>query len=239
MESVTMRRILPLLMAAVALSAPSLQAQVSVTADVAVKSRYLFAGMVFWKGPMTQPKLTLSTTSGNGTLTVNGGAVYMHGDYNELMELDVWGDYYHQLSDQIGAYVGAGYYNFKHFLVEDEYAGSPELYGGLVLYVPLTPSVYIAKDFDLTEGTHVTFSLSHPVALAENGTSLTFTGNLDYNHEYYRPDSGFSYADLTATLALPLGPLTVSPMVAVQAAIADDGYFGDWGIFGISASMGF
>ncbi len=234
-----MRRILPLLMAAVALSAPSLQAQVSVTADVAVKSRYLFAGMVFWKGPMTQPKLTLSTTSGNGTLTVNGGAVYMHGDYNELMELDVWGDYYHQLSDQIGAYVGAGYYNFKHFLVEDEYAGSPELYGGLVLYVPLTPSVYIAKDFDLTEGTHVTFSLSHPLALAENGTSLTFTGNLDYNHEYYRPDSGFSYADLTATLALPFGPLTVSPMVAVQAAIADDGYFGDWGIFGISASMGF
>jgi hypothetical protein len=163
----------------------------------------------------------------------------MHGEYDEVMELDLWGDYYHQMNDRVGAYVGAGYYNFKHYLVEDEYAGSPELYGGLVLYVPLTPSVYVARAFDLTEGTHVTFSLSHPVTLAENGTSLTFAGNLDYNHEYYRPDSGFSFADLMATLSLPVGALTVSPMAAVQIAIADDGYFGDWGLFGISASMTF
>lgn len=233
------RRSVLFLLGALTLSFPQLSAQVSLTADVAFKSRYLFAGMVFWKGPMTQPKLTLSTSSGNGTLTVNGGAVYMHGDYDEVMELDVWGDYYHQVSDVVGAYVGAGYYNFKHFLVEDEYAGSPEVYGGLVLYLPLTPSVYVAKDFDLTEGSHVTFSLSHPVTLGESGTSLTFTGNLDYNHEYYRPDSGFSYADFMATIAIPVGQLTVSPFAAVQVAIADDGYFGDWGFFGASASMGF
>jgi hypothetical protein len=234
-----MRRYLLVLLATMALSPLDVQAQTAFAADLAWKSRYLFAGMVFWKGPMTQPKLTLSTTSGSGTLTVNGGAVYMHGDYDELMELDLWGDYYHQINDQVGAYVGAGYYNFNHFLVEDEYAGSPELYGGLVLYVPLTPSVYVARAFDLTEGIHVTFSLSHPITLTENGTSLTFTGNLDYNHEYYRPDSGFSFADLMATLSLPVGALTASPMAAVQVAIADDGSFGDWGLFGISASTSF
>lgn len=234
-----LRRSLLALFALVFLSTSALRAQVSVTADVAVKSRYLFAGMVFWAGPMTQPKLTVSTTSGNGTLTVHGGAVYMHGDFDELMELDVWGDYYHQIDDRVGAYLGAGYYNFKHFLVEDEYAGSPEVYGGLVIFIPLSPSIYVAKDLDLTDGTHATLTLSHSVPLASTGASLTLAGSLDYNHEYYRPDSGFSYADLTATLAFPVGPLTLSPMVAVQNAIADDGYFGDWGLFGVSASMSF
>ena len=232
------RRLLALL-ALLSLSAVDAGAQVSASADLAVKSRYLFAGMVFWRGPVTLPKLTLSNTSGNGTLTVNGGAAYMHGDYDELLELDVWGDYYHQLNDRVGAYVGAGYYSFKHYLEEGEYAGTPEIYGGLVIYVPLTPSVYVAKDLDLGEGAHVTFTLTHTVPLSDNGASVTFEGNLDYNHEYYRPDSGFSYADATATLALPLGPVTFSPMVGLQGAIADDGYFGDWGFFGISASMAF
>ena len=223
----------------VLLSVVDAQAQVSVTGELAAKSRYLFAGMVFWAGPMTQPKLTLSSTSGNGTFTVNGGAVYMHGEFDELMELDVWGDYYLQVNDRVGAYVGLGYYSFRDFLVQDEYAGSPELYGGVVLYVPLTPSVYVARDFDLTKGTHVTVSLSHSVPVAESGASLTFNGNLDYNHEYYRADSGFSFADVAATLAIPVGRLTVSPMAAVQVGIADDGYFGDWGLFGVSASVTF
>jgi hypothetical protein len=231
------RRTLLALIAAPFLSTAPIQAQVSVTADLAVKSRYLFAGMVFWEGAMTQPKLTLSNTFGNGTVTVNGGAVYMHGDYNEFMELDIWGDYYHQVSDRVGAYVGVGYYNFKHYLEEGEYAGTPEVYGGIMFFVPLAPSVYLARDFDLTKGTHVTFSLSHAVPLAESGASLTFAGNVDYNHEYYREESGFSYAELTATLALPVGPVTVSPIAAVQVGIADDGYFEDWGVFGISASV--
>jgi hypothetical protein len=188
---------------------------------------------------MTQPKLTVSATSGNGTLTVNGGAVYMHGEYDELLELDLWGDYYHQINDQVGAYVGVGYYGFKHYLVQDEFAGTPEFYAGVVLYTPFTPSLYVARDLDLSKGTHATFSLSHSVPVVEDGATLTFKGNLDYNHEYYRPDSGFSYADLMATLALPLGRVTVSPMAAVQVAIADDDYFGDWGLFGISASVVF
>jgi hypothetical protein len=83
------------------------------------------------------------------------------------------------------------------------------------------------------------FSVSQSVPLGESGVALTFNGNLDYNHEYYRPDSGFSFGDLQATLAIPVGRVTVSPMAAVQIGIADDGYFGDWGLFGISASATF
>ena len=234
-----LRRSLFVVAAAVFLSSHNLLAQASVTADVAVKSRYLFAGMVFWKGPMTNPKLTISNTSGNGTFTVNAGSMYMHGEYDKIMELDLWGDYYYQLNDRVGAYGGAGYYNFNEYLVEDEYASSPELYGGLVFYLPLTPSLYVAKDLDLTKGTHAALSLTHSVPLAESGASLTLVGTLDYNHEYYREDSGLSYADLVATLAIPVGRLTVSPLAAVQAGIADDGYFGDWGLFGLSVSATF
>lgn len=232
------RAVLGFLFAVVVLT-PNAQAQVTASADLTMKSRYLFAGMVFWKGPMTQPKVTVSATSGNGTLTVNGGAVYMHGDYNEVMELDLWGDYYYQVSDRVGAYVGGGYYNFKDYLEPGEYAGSPEVYGGLVFYVPLTPSVYVAREFDLTEGTHVTFSLSHSVPVSEGGVSLNFEGRLDYNQEYYFDDSGFSFADLAATLDIPAGPITFSPMVAVQMGIADEAYFGDWGLFGLKASAAF
>jgi hypothetical protein len=217
----------------------SAQAQVTASAELTTKSRYLFAGMVFWKGPMTQPKLTVSATSGNGTLTVNGGTVYIHGDFSEVMELDLWGDYYYQVNDRVGAYVGAGYYNFKDYLKPGEYAGSPELYGGLVFYLPLTPSVYVAREFELTEGTHVTFSLSHAVPVSDGGLSLNFEGRLDYNHEYYFDDSGFSFADLSGKLNIPAGPFTLSPLVALQVGIADEAYFGDWGLFGLTASAAF
>lgn len=227
------------LIAAACLVPASAQAQVSATADVAFRSRYLFAGMVFWEGAMTQPKLTVSATSGNGTFTANGGLVYMHGDSDAVLETDVWGDYYHQINDAVGVYVGAGYYSFKDFITAGEFSGTPEVYGGLVLYVPLQPSVYVARDFDLTEGSHVTFSLTHSVAVAESGASLTFLGRLDYNREYYRTVSGFAFADVTATLALPVGPLTLNPMFTLQAGLDDDDLFGDWAVFGVSASMGF
>lgn len=241
------RRSILLSFLAVFLAAVPADAQVSVTPDVTFKSRYLFAGIVFWKGPMTRPTVTVSGTTGNWTLTGNGSAVYMHGDIDAIMELDAWGDVYYQATDRVGVYAGAGYYNFKDYLEEGEYAGSPEIYGGVVVYVPLTPTLYVAKEFELNEGyggTHATLTLSHSVPLSENGLALSLVGNLDYNHEYYWDDSGFSYADLEATLAIPVGPVTISPLAGVQLGIADEGYgienyFGNWGWFGVSASMTF
>jgi hypothetical protein len=139
----------------------------------------------------------------------------------------------------VGVYVGAGFYSFKDHLGPGEYAGSPEMCGGLVLWVPLMPSVYVAREFDLTEGTHITFSLSHAVPVSEGGVSLNFEGRLDLNQEHYFDDSGFSFADLSATLDIPAGPITISPLVAVQVGIADEVYFGEWGLFGLKASAAF
>lgn len=223
-------------LAAAALAAAALlpvglaaQSPVSVTAQLALKSDYLFAGIPFATAEVTQATLSV----GADALTVNGYAVYDH-DAEIVSEADLYGDYYVQLSPMVGAFAGAALYSFK---IGDAWESTPELYAGAVLAVPLNPTVYVAHDFDLGDGTHAALLLSHQIPLTEDGVSLGFGGTLDYNDGYYSPISAFSYMDLAVALEIPVGPVTVSPLVMVQRAIDDS--FVDEEVFGLTASYTF
>jgi hypothetical protein len=228
-------------------SAAGAAAQTSVTAEVGFKSRYLFAGIPFATvadGAVTQGTLTVSRTVGTaGALTLYGFGVLDHESSN-LIERDVYADYYHQVSDLVGVFVGGALYNF---LLPKAAGGNywnltPEAYGGIVLATHLNPTLYVAHDFDLGDGTHATLMLSHAVMLGEGGVSLTFMGNVDYNAEYYATSKGLSYGDVGAALSLPLGPLTVTPSFVVQRRLDDafeNDYIVDDEVFGVSASYTF
>jgi hypothetical protein len=81
------------------------------------------------------------------------------------------------------------------------------------------------------------FSLSHSVPLGPGGPTLDVAGNLDYNHDYYRDGSGFSFADFAVSIGIPVGPMTISPTVLVQRSIGDD--FTDEELFGVKAGFVF
>ncbi len=228
-------------------SAPGLVAQTSVTAEAAFRSRYLFAGIPFATtadGAVSQGKLTVSRPVGTaGALTLYGFGVLDH-ESSEIIERDVYADYYHQVSDLVGVFVGGALYNF---LLPKAAGGTywnltPEAYGGVVLATHLNPTLYVAHDFDLGDGTHATLTLSHAVPLGKSGASLTFMGNMGYNAEYHTTSKGLSYADVGATLALPLGPLTITPIFVIQRRL-DDAFESDFvvdeEVFGVSASYTF
>lgn len=201
-----------------ALATPSnaqAQSPVTATAEVNVLSQYFFAGIPFATGEVSQATFTMATPGG---FTFSGFAVYDY-DRKEITEVDFWGDYYTQLVPTVGLFVGAALYSFD---LVTNWESTPEVYGGLVLTAPLNPTLYVAHDFDLGEGTHATVTLSESAGLDQGGATVNVTGNLDYNSDYYLDFSGFGYADLGASLSIPAGPVTLAPSLTFLFALDDD-----------------
>ena len=201
---------------------------VTLGADLDYRSRYLFAGVPFSTGGVMQGQIDL----GYGSWTFHAFTNYDF-DTEEINEGDVWGDYYHQFNDKLGGFIGGAAYNFK---LASGWDMTPEIYGGLVLYVTGTPTLYYARDFDLTTGDHTVLTLTHGIPAGTNVT-VQATGRIEYNNGYYRvPDesrSSFSYADLNVSVPIALGKITITPMVILVGALADD--FEDRVIGGVKA----
>jgi len=218
-------------------TASEAQSPVTATAEVNFLSQYFFAGIPFATGEVSQASLSVATPGG---FTFNGFAVYDY-DRSEVTELDVWGDYYTQLAPTVGLFVGAALYNFDFVTT---WESTPEVYGGLVLTAPLNPTLYVAHDFDLGDGTHATLMLSESAPLGASGATVNVAGNLDYNQDYYLDFSGLGYADLGASVSIPAGPVTLSPSLTLIFALADDfqaaaGIDDIEEVLGLSASMVF
>ncbi len=222
---------MPALLAGVLLSlsspATAQDTPVSITPDIGYRSLYLFAGIPFSTGAVTQGEVTVMA----GSFTFHAYGVYDH-DLGDASEADVWGDYYVQLDDVWGAYVGAALYHFNY---GDTWEATPEVYGGVTAAVSLNPTLHVAHDFDLGDGTRFTFMVSE--AMAAGPATVTFAANVDYNDGYYVDSSSFSYMDLALSVAVPVGPVTLTPSFLIQQAI-DEG-FTDEVVFGVNASMTF
>lgn len=201
---------------------------VTLGADLDYRTRYLFAGVPFSTGGVIQGAISV----GYGSWTFNAFTNYDF-DTEEINEADVWGDYYYQFNDKLGGFVGGAAYSFK--FATTGWDLTPEIYGGLVLYVTGTPTLYYARDFDLTTGDHTVLTLTHGIPAGTNVT-VQATGRIEYNNGYYRFDpsrSDFSYADLNVSVPIALTKVTIKPMLILVGAIADD--FEDRVIFGVNA----
>lgn len=217
--------------------AASAQSPITTTAEINFLSDYFFAGIPFAAGEVSQARVSVATPGG---LTVNGFAVYDY-DASDLSEFDLYGDYYTQLAPTVGLFVGAALYNFN---LVTGWESTPEVYGGLVFTAPLNPTLYVAHDFDLGDGTHATLMLSHSAPLGASGATLDLTGNLDYNNNYYLDFSGIGYGDVGVSVGIPVGRITISPMARLLVAMDDEfqalaGIDGTETVFGVSASATF
>lgn len=190
---------------------------VTLGADLDYRTRYLFAGIPFSTGGVMQATMNV----GYGSWTFHAFTNYDF-DTEEINEGDVWGDYYYQFNDKLGGFVGGAVYNFK--FATTGWDRTPEIYGGLVLYVTGTPTLYYARDFDLTTGDHTVLTLTHGIPAGTNVT-VQATGRIEYNNGYWRFDpsrSSFSYADLNVSVPIVVGKVTITPMVILVGALADD-----------------
>jgi hypothetical protein len=188
----------------------------TISAELQYRSRYLFSGIPFSTGSVAQAKLTL----GYNGFTLNALTNYDF-DISGFNERDLWADYYHQLNELIGVYVGGSYFNFKNFKRPGKWDPTYELYAGISTQYPGNPSLYYARDFELTDGGQIArLTLSHEVPVG--AVTVTGTGNIVYNDNYYRVGSNVSHLDLSVSVDMHLGRFTVSPMVTYQDAIADD-----------------
>jgi hypothetical protein len=212
------------------------QTPLSVSAELPLKSRYLFAGIPFSTGWVQQAQLSVN----RGGFTVYGFTTFDF-DLTEISEADIYADFYRQVSPQVGIYVGGAFYNFDFGPDAGGWQGTPELYAGMVLATALNPSLLIAHDFDLGDGTHALVSLSHSIPAGESGVTVEFGGNLDYNWEYWTSASGFSYGDVSAGLGIPLGQVTLSPKFVLQRRLSDDftGWISDDEVFVVTAAFTF
>lgn len=213
------------------------QSPVTTTVELNALSDYFFAGIPFAPGAVSQARVSVATPGG---LTLNAFSVYDY-DAGDITEVDVYGDYYTQVAPTLGLFVGAALYNFD---LATGWESTPEVYGGLVLTAALNPTLYVARDFDLGDGTHATLMVSQSLPLGTGGATFDLAGNLDYNDGYYVDFSGFAYADVGASVGIPAGPVTIRPSFTLLLAL-EDGFQGEAGIddtetvFGVSASATF
>lgn len=188
---------------------------VTISADVLYGTRYLFAGIPFSGGGVFQPHVAVGASS----FTFNFFSNYDL-DTDEFNEFDIYADYFTMLSDIVGGYVGAALYNFKHVEQAGEFSLTPEIYAGLSIFTTLTPSIYVAHDFNVGDGTHVYLSLTHGVPVGS--VTVSGTGRIEYNADYWRDGSSFGFADFNVSVDVPVGSFTVAPFMVFQAGLHDD-----------------
>jgi hypothetical protein len=213
----------------------SAQSPIPVSVELPFRTNYYFAGIPFAAKEIQQAQVSV----GLGSFTVYGFATYGF-EESDITEADIFADWYTQLTPLLGFFVGGALYNFDYGELAGGWQGTQEVYAGLVLGTLLNPTVLVAHDFELGDGTHVLATVSHNVPLGTSPLSLDLAANVDYNAEYYTADSGFSYGNASVALNVPVGPLTFSPIVIVQRRLDDAfaGYVPDDEVFGITAYFG-
>lgn len=213
-------------------------------------SKYIWRGINLTDDPVLQPSLTLGWKGFSVNLWGNLELTDVNDENDRFTEYDYTIDYSGSWG-KVNYSVGLIRYHFPH----TDVAGTTELYAGLGLDVPLSPTLTVFKDVDEIHGTYTQFAVSHTF---ENVLqfSETLTANLDLgasvsysDHDFnrgYTGTNGSGLHDLTLSAGLPFAigeHWTVTPSVnwsqlldhEIRDAVSDDDNF--WA--GVSVGFSF
>ena len=189
---------------------------VTFSVNLDYKSRYLFSGLAFSTGSVLQPGVAL----GYHGFTINAYTNY-DAETDEITDGGFFADYYYQYRESVRVYAGVANYNYKHFSEPGKWDSTYEFNAGLVTSLPGNPELHYARDFSLTaDGQIIRLALHHDVPAG--AVTLTGSGNIVYNDDYYRAGSNVSHFEVSLSMTAPAGRFTLRPMVTYQHAIADD-----------------
>ena len=215
-------------------------------------SKYIWRGIVVTDDYAFQPSINVSYGGLTAGVWGNVDMTSYTGNSGEFTEVDYTLDYSGQMPglEKVSYSVGLINYHFPSVVGD-----TTEIYWGLGLDIPLSPSVTVYHDIDEIDGTYASFAIGHDFGtiaeLAEDmPVGMDFSasvgiGDSDYNNGYWGTDDTAAN-DLLLSVSFPfeLAGFTVSPSLnyisIMDGGIRDaDGDSSDYFVTGISLSMSF
>jgi uncharacterized protein (TIGR02001 family) len=216
-------------------------AQVTVTADAALASAYVWRGVSLTNRFVAQPDLYLTVPAGRGNVVVGGwtnmdlGQYDRAGDLSEgggvssldVTEIDLWAEYGHPLGPRLTGTAGVLTYLFPNTAgLTNAVNRTVEVYGKLQAGgLPLAPKLAAWYDLAKVQGAYIEASVSQPLT-AVRGFPVTFgalaafsagqaVNASDPAQVANFASDGLTHVDLSATGALAAGPVTIAPTLHV------------------------
>ncbi len=220
--------------AAVAMTTPA-AAQTTVGVDAAVFSSYVWRGVTYTNKPVLQPDLYLTFPLGKASFTAGGWANVDLGKYDgskdisesggasafNLAEFDWWGEFGIPAGPATLTLGATGYIfpNPKSCGCFNSDFNTIEAYGKVALSGPLSPKLSVYYDVDKVKGLYAEGSVAHGFPLGPK--TLTLGALLGYNNgqsvdsdkSFNFADDGFTHLDLSASLGLSAGSISITPSV--------------------------
>jgi len=236
------------------------ESKIELEASVDFLSKYIWRGQNIDDDPVFQP--SISAAYGNLAASIWGNLELTNindksGDFSEIdYSLGCTGTL--PRVDGVGYSIGVIYYDFPSSAADGTRTpDTTEVYWGLNLDVPLSPSVTIYHDVDEAEGSYVSLCAGHdiekivelgpdiPVGMEIN-TSLGW-GSGSYNKYYWGTDQS-KLNDLAFSVSFPveIAGWTVKPSLSYVTLLSDDirdtdayGTDSDFFVAGVSLSKAF
>ncbi len=193
--------------------------------DHAFNTKYVWRGIAVNPEMVWQPDVWASYAGFTASVWGNFDLTDAIGTSGEFSELDYTLDYSGGFSG-VSYSLGFIYYHFPNASAFD----TSEIYLGIGLDVPLSPSVTIYKDIDLVEGMYIVLSISHDWEIKNfYGSTLSFGASAAYssaNHSlfyYGANDEVLADAMISLALEVPLSDrISITPAVNVNFWLDSD-----------------
>ena len=184
----------------------------SVEANLAVNSKYLWRGIELNEDPVFQPEVKLgfkgfsATVWGNMELTSVHNGHEEDGDSGDFTEIDYIFDYSGGFK-KFNYSLGYIYYDFPHTSISD----TNEIYAGLGYDCLLSPKLTVYRDLRDNDGFYFTLDVSHDFKLERLFNSTLTTGatvgfaTKRFTKSYYEVhENTFTDVLLSAELSIPV-----------------------------------
>ena len=219
-------------LAALVVASPA-AAQATFGLDAGLFSSYVWRGITYTNKPVLQPDAYVTIPLGKASVTAGGWANIDIGKYDDpnndlsesggasafnVAEFDWWGE----IGIPAGpATITAGVtgYIFPNDVGFTKDFNTIEVYGKVGLSGPLSPKVSAYYDVDKVKGLYVEGSVTHALPLGPKslnlGALVGWTGGQEAKTGELNnfANSGLTHVDLSASIGLSAGPLSITPSV--------------------------
>lgn len=220
-----------------------------------------FYGKYIWRGqnlsddPAFQPGISANYKGLTASVWGNMDLTNINGNSGDFSELDYSLGYSAAVPgvEGLGYSIGVIYYDFPGTDLPD----TTEVYWGLSLDLPLSPSITVYHDVDEAEGSYISLGLAHSIEkIAELGSDLSVGmeigaglgwGSASYNKYYWGTEQS-KMQDFSFSVSFPIEVIgwTISPSLNYVTLLSDDirdtdvyGTDSDFFFAGVSISKSF
>jgi len=194
-------------------------------------SEYIWRGQSINNESVFQPSISLSKWGFTGSIWGNLDLTNKNDNSGEFSELDYSLDYSAAVPgfDWLNFSLGTIHYEFPNTVFKP----TTEVYGGLSLEVPLSPSVRIYRDVDEINGSYVQLGIGHNFEKIASFSETCYCGlqlggsvgygSSQYNKGYFGDKEG-KFNDLTLSAGFPvcIGPRwIVKPSINYSMMLSD------------------